>query len=1099
MSDAIKLYISCHKRGVHIPDNPLLVPIQVGSSLASERFDEMVQDSTGDNISAKNRSYCELTGQYWAWKNDDADYYGFLHYRRYFNFSNTSFPIHHEPFIFGDVVFESNDDDSLSTICFDEKTMREVICSHDFIAPEAIATPDGVNVYEQYRMSAGHHIEDFDTVLDVIERRYPEVWKSAQKYLAQDKLYVCNMFVMRKELFYNYSQFLFDVLSEHERLCDISHYAPVARRVSGYLGERLCGIYLSYLFDQGFDGIELQRVYFRNTDATSPVSKSKNSAVTAVDNEIKFGEITRGNGYIYTAITAEGISGEIDELDFVASSKTIDGKDLPAKVVVSEDHRPVLVLPVLEVDQRVSVDARKDGLVVARGEREFGHRSTALLSKRNTLLKNPVALSIRNCDKLPLSHDTLVRVTRFVLDPDGTDILQGEITLPLMPRDPEEAYLYVIAIDPNGNTVNIGDWVCTKDEIVTSSEYPGQKNRSIGFSLRVPRLPNLCVWARIPECELHDGFLNFHGGSAEGMRSAWRAMTTPASDEWDYDPWFRERHRSSQQELAWQRAHKFVDGPRFSIIVPLFRTPISFFREMVESVVKQTYSNWQLVLVNASPDDRELTEAVESFANLDGRVSVVSLERNLGITENTNFGIRAADGDFVCFFDHDDILEPDALFWYAAALDEHDDIDMFYCDEDKLDDGLYRQPFFKPDWNPELLLGMNYVCHFLAVRKSVLDQLELPGSEYDGSQDWHMTFRIGELARRVHHVPRVLYHWRVHKASTASSAEQKSYTFDSSRLSVESHLERVGVNGKVLESPIAPRRFIVEPDLTDEPLVSIIIPNKDGIRVLNRCLVSIRRHTTYKNFEIVIVENNSVDSDTFAYYKEIAGADERVRVVTVDGLTSFNFSRIINYGVSQARGEYLLLLNNDTEVLTPNWIERLLGTCLIPGVGAVGARLLFPDGTIQHAGVTFGYDGPCHLSYFRPRSDAGNMESMQNVRDVSAVTGACLLTRRDTFDAVGGMDEDLTVNYNDVDYCLKVIKNGQRVVYCPLAELLHFESVSRGRETSGAKALRFRTEKGKFMVRWPEAFEKRDPMENPNIEPGNTYERIKWSEPVKGW
>ena len=271
-------------------------------------------------------------------------------------------------------------------------------------------------------------------------------------------------------------------------------------------------------------------------------------------------------------------------------------------------------------------------------------------------------------------------------------------------------------------------------------------------------------------------------------------------------------------------------------------------------------------------------------------------------------------------------------------------------------------------------------------------------------------------------------------------------------------------------------------------MVSIIIPNKDSVSTLNRCLVSIERHTTYKNYEIVIVENNSNQKITNEYYEEIQREDSHIRVVTLLGMESFNFSKIINYGVNHARGKYILMLNNDTEVITPNWIEQLLGPCMRKDVGVTGAKLLFPDGTTQHAGVTFNHEGPCHLSYLRPRKDRGNFESALLARDVSAVTGACLLISKQLFDRVGGMDEQLAVNYNDIDLCLKIRSLELQIVFCPTAELFHFESVSRGHDTMGDSALRFRKEKGLFMQRWPQVYEEGDPCGNPNLAQGNIYE-----------
>lgn len=1095
MQKNIKLFVSCHKPGIHVPANGLVTPIQVGA-LGKAHLDGMLHDDEGDNISRKNFSYCELTGQYWAWKHVEADYYGFLHYRRYFNFSGQVYPIHHEPFIFGDVVLERNDDEALRSIAFDEESMRRVIEGYDFIAPEAIATPDGVSVYEQYRMSTGHHIEDFDTVLDIIEHRHPEVWPSAQAYINQEKLYVCNMFVMRSELFHDYSSWLFSILEEHERLTDISHYTPVGRRVSGYLGERLCGIYLTYLRDKGYAGKELQRVYFRDT-AEKGEGQASPRAAAPVLLAVELGPVTRGSGKIYAQVKAPAGLGEVE---LRASSSAEDGRSLPAKVARSAGG-PALVLAVVGCDQVVRVEARDAmGTVVAASEQRFSARGSKIQSQKNTLLKNQAANAVRNCDeRRPLEGDVRVEVARTILDVDGTDIVQGSASIPLAEGEPSDAFAEVLAIGPDGSNVSGGEWTCLGDVVEEVEGHPGYRVRTLSFSVRVPRLPSFVVWVRFPNGEHQDGFACMEPGAARGSRRIWDEMTTPACNDTGYERWFLEKHRASSAELAAQRRRTFEEAPVFSIVVPLFRTPLAFLREMVASVEAQSYVGWELVLVNASPEDAALSAEVAGLALRDRRIHVVTLAANRGITENTNEGIAAATGDFVCFLDHDDVLEPDCLYSYVAALAERPQIDLFYCDEDKLEDGHYKMPFFKPDWNPDLLLGMNYVCHFLTVRRSIVSTLDAPTKEYDGSQDWHMTFRAGELAREVCHVPRVLYHWRIHENSTARSADQKDYTLESSRLAVETHLARTGVKGTVLDSPLSPRRFVVSYDLGEHPLVSIVIPNKDSVQVLHRCLTSVLRHSTYDNFEVVIVENNSCDPETFAYYERAQAFDSRVRVVTMEDQVGFNFSRIINFGAAAATGDYVLMLNNDTEVETPGWIEELLGPCMRSDVGITGARLLFPDGTIQHAGVTFGWEGPCHLGYLLPRRAGGNLESMLLARDMSAVTGACLLVRKSVFDEVGGLDEGLAVNYNDVDFCLRVLELGLRVVWCPTSVLYHYESVSRGSEASGEKALRFRTEKGAFMERWPQVFEEGDPNGNPNFERGNIYERLSASSKKEAW
>ena len=1089
MSQVIKLFVSCHKSGIYIPPNKLLAPIQVGTKLAQSRLPMMMHDDEGNNISEKNRSYCELTGQYWAWKNVDADFFGFFHYRRYFNFSNVEYPIHHEPFIFGDVVFDRNDDETLQKISFSEEVMREVIESYDFISPTPIQTPDGLNAYEQYRLSYGHHIEDLDMVLSIIEKKYPEIWPSAQKYMSQSSLYVCNMFIMKRELFYKYSSFLFDVLKQHEALCDMSHYSPTGRRVSGYLGERLCGIYLTYLYDRGYRGHDLQRVYFRNTDGTSTCSKTQDHCISSSSKKhnVHFGLTTRGTGKIYAEVLYDC---DLRSKKVEAFSKIKDGKRVPAKIIWNKT-KCILVLAVLSVGQTATVNIfDENNELLGSFSRKFAPIYTKMRSEGNTLTRLKLVKKIRNCDDQPLPDDVRVFVDQIIPENDQVDIIHGSVILPPVESDHKQAsdFFEIVALGMKGEQVSTEDWICLDDKRGLSSAYPNYYCRHISYSLKIRHSPSFLIWVRPSSRDFQDGFTCMEWFRVRDMRMTWKVSTTPACDSRDYDDWYIKNHRASQAALELQRNRIFKQTPLFSIVVPLYKTPLSFFKEMVESVEAQTYSHWELVLVNASPDEEGLAEAVRKSCTSDVRIRSISLDRNFGITENTNEGIRISKGDFICFLDHDDILEPDTLYWYASAVNVNSDIDLLYCDEDKLCDGRFINPFFKPDWNPDLLLGMNYVCHFLVVRKSLVDEIELPSSECDGSQDYNMTFQIGEKARSIKHIPRVLYHWRVHEHSTALRATQKNYALETSRHVIQAHLDRCKISGKVIDSPIAKRRFLVDYDLKQEPLVSIIIPNKDSVPILNRCLVSIERHTTYKNYEIVIVENNSNQKITNEYYEEIQREDSHIRVVTLLGMESFNFSKIINYGVNHARGKYILMLNNDTEVITPNWIEQLLGPCMRKDVGVTGAKLLFPDGTTQHAGVTFNHEGPCHLSYLRPRKDGGNFESTLLARDVSAVTGACLLISKQLFDRVGGMDEQLAVNYNDIDLCLKIRSLELQIVFCPTAELFHFESVSRGHDTMGDSALRFRKEKGLFMQRWPQVYEEGDPCGNPNLAQGNIYE-----------
>lgn len=569
--------------------------------------------------------------------------------------------------------------------------------------------------------------------------------------------------------------------------------------------------------------------------------------------------------------------------------------------------------------------------------------------------------------------------------------------------------------------------------------------------------------------------------------TAWMLMH--AQYDPSYPDWFEER-RATLGRLREQASVEFAYQPLFSIVVPLFNTPISFFNDMVASVTKQSYKNWELVLVNATPDNAELSAAADAVAQAWDNIKLVTLEGNLGISENTNKGIEAASGDFICFVDHDDVLEPDILFEYALALNKYDDIDLLYCDEDKLlEGGQLTQPLFKPDFSIDLLRSLNYICHMLAIRKSLLDTIEPNTAEYDGAQDHNLTLRAVEKACYVHHVSRVLYHWRVNENSTASAADTKSYASDAGLRAVREHLERCGLKAQVNMSR-RPFNYQVIYDVPEErPLVSIIIPNKDHIDLLERCLKSIFEKSTYDNFEVVIIENNSTESETFEYYKSLPTTfDERVRTVTWDG--EFNFSKLMNFGRANARGSYLLLLNNDTEVITPNWIEIMLGLAAREDVGTVGVRLFYPNDTIQHAGVCVTGKTANHLHKNMPRDVPGYFALNDSQQDLSAVTAACLMSSVEDYDSVGGFTEELTVAFNDIDYCLKLRDLGKLVVYTPEVELYHYESVSRGYEDNKDKAIRFNTEIAYMRGHWTKYYIYGDPYINKNFttkEPMNAY------------
>ena len=544
----------------------------------------------------------------------------------------------------------------------------------------------------------------------------------------------------------------------------------------------------------------------------------------------------------------------------------------------------------------------------------------------------------------------------------------------------------------------------------------------------------------------------------------------------DYDTWLRIM-RVSRQELFAQRKTKFSYAPKFSVVVPLYHTPAKFLKDLVRSMMYQSYANWELCLVNASPEDVHLTSLLENWAMRDKRIRVIRLEKNLGIAQNTNAGIEASTGEFIAFLDHDDFLEPDALFCYVDALNKDKTIDVFYSDEDKTDEyaAHYFYPHFKSDFNIDLLHANNYMCHFLAVRKSLVGLNE----KFDGAQDYDFVLRLTENTKKIYHCPRILYHWRCSNQSTAASQGNKMYAIHAGKAALNAHYKRIGWNARAQEGAVD-GWYQTKFTLKEEPLVSILIPNKDHTDDLDVCLNSFFERADYQNYEFIIIENNSVLPETFAYYEKIEKEHDNVKVVYWEA--GFNYSAINNFGFKFAKGDYIMLLNNDVELITPDIFQSMLGFCMRPEVGIVGAKLLYNDHTVQHAGVLVGAGGLAdHVFKGIHEDDPGYMGRAISSQDVSAVTAACLLVKRSVYEEVGGLEEEFQVAFNDVDFCLKVRKAGYLIVYDADVKLFHYESKSRGMEDTTDRFIRFGNEMMLLNSKWDILSTFVDPYYNPNL------------------
>lgn len=642
-------------------------------------------------------------------------------------------------------------------------------------------------------------------------------------------------------------------------------------------------------------------------------------------------------------------------------------------------------------------------------------------------------------------------------------------------------------------------------------------------------------------------------------------------DDYDYNEWYK-KVRITDEELAKQRESTadFAMQPTFSIVIPVYATPEKFLRRMLDSIREQTYPKFEVCLVDATPyakiqhdpaQGRTPQEVLAEYAAADSRFRYETLTENLGIAENTNAAIRMATGDFIVLADHDDELEPQALYECVRAINAHPDVQVLYSDEDKVDfeDIYYFEPHFKTDFNPDLLRSVNYICHLFVARRSLLDAIAETAADgqkiyersaYDGAQDYDLILRATEKAQAMEssfnaldqtllrqgrftssniiHIPMVLYHWRAHQASTAQHPEAKLYAFEAGARAVYDHCKRIGLPIQKVEQGITYGFYhpIYE---NQQPLISVVIPNKDHSADLDKAITSLSAGN-YKNLEFIIVENNSDQAETWNYYEalkkrfpeelpadfidpatsgalstsETSTAESNsaaskpaqvsvyhgaaasvlpqpvVKVVKWDG--PFNYSAINNYGVQFTHGQYLLFLNNDIEEIDPDSIDEMIGYVQREDVGICGARLLYPDEDIQHAGVIMGMGGIAGAAFVRTHdSDLSYMHRAKCIQDYSCVTAACLLTKRSLFDEVGGFTEKLAVAFNDVDYCMKVRALGKLVVYNPYAKFYHYESKSRGMEDTPEKLARFHSEILTFGTTWKDILRDGDPYYSPAL------------------
>ena len=548
--------------------------------------------------------------------------------------------------------------------------------------------------------------------------------------------------------------------------------------------------------------------------------------------------------------------------------------------------------------------------------------------------------------------------------------------------------------------------------------------------------------------------------------------------------WIRRCERLSRRDIRAirQTTTRLTYQPLLSVLMPVYNTDERWLRRAIESVQHQLYSNWELCIADDRSTDPRVGEVLREIQSSDPRLRIHFRDVNGHISAASNSALALASGEFIVLLDHDDVLPRHALAAVVHELNRHPDADIVYSDEDRIDEaGRRYDPYFKPDWNPELFYSQNLISHLGVYRTAMVRQVGGFREGFEGSQDYEMALRVVEETQpaRIRHIPLILYHWRAIPGSAALDVHQKSYATDAARLAVEAHFMRTGVEATIEPAPHAPyyqriRYKVPEP----RPHVTIIIPTKDRTELLSTCVTSIVSRSTYRQFDVLIVDNGSSEPESHAYFERVQ-QDPCISVLRIDG--PFNFSRINNQAAARARGSLLCFLNNDTEVISPDWLEEMVSLAVRDGVGAVGAMLYYPSNTMQHAGVVLGLGGiASHPHRGERRGMPGNYGRAALTQTMSAVTAACMVLRKDTFEAVGGFDETLAVAYNDVDLCLRLGARGFRSVWTPYAELYHFESVSRGDDLHGANLPRFRAESQAMRDRWQGLLDA-DPYYNPNL------------------
>jgi O-antigen biosynthesis protein len=776
-------------------------------------------------------------------------------------------------------------------------------------------------------------------------------------------------------------------------------------------------------------------------------------------------------GRVYEKLVITGIAAGLTVAPYRSSEEGVSA--LPCKLFHLKGNEYVSVYPCLPIESaRYAIGAfDENGNRVDSATHEITFKQAAKQAKKRSRRNSPDREEIALIDESLRETHTWGNIELVQLF-GRPDHIQCRTIIEL--QGTTASHLRAAAYDQNLNLIS-DSYSILGEEPQKLADYLPNIGTSISVSFDIPwgaqdvfivawndSTPDFFAQLFIPAKAWEDG-----------TKASDTMLSDSASIAPDYDKWFKE-HRITPYEMHAQKRCTFKTMPLFSIIVPLYKTPLDLFDEMLDSVLAQTYQNWECILVNSTPEDEALAARVATASSNDARVRAVTLEENLGISLNTNAGIAVAKGDFICFFDHDDTTEPDLLFEYVKEINVHPDTDVLYCDEDKLsEDGVYCDPVFKIDFSIDLLRNNNYFCHMLCIRKSLLDQLEPNTKELDGAQDHSLTLQAVEKCRKVGHAAKILYHWRKAAGSTAAGTEAKPYAVAAGVLGVQKHLQRVGLKGEV-SSDNNQTIYKVEYAVPEgNPLVSIIVHSSDGPANLKRCIESIESKSTYDNYEIIVV----IPAEERSTFESIAQLP-RVKTVQLQS-GCFDFAGAVNNGRAQATGDYLLLLGSEVEVVTPDWIERMLGNCARPEIGAVGIKLCYPDEIIYDAGIVID-DKPRH-AYQGVPSEHWLPYYARLQRNVSAVPATCCMVSAEDFDAVCGFTGDFKHTFGDVDFCLKLQEQGKLIVYLPNAEAHCRIPLSRNRSIMHEAKTRRAQDLNLLKSRWSSIFANKDPYSSKGI------------------